>query len=297
MKKISEVLIISGKGGTGKTTIAASLAQMMKNKVIADVDVDASDMFILMKPEILEEHIFSGNKKALIDQDKCTNCGICANKCRFDAIPFIDNKYEVKPHLCDSCTLCVEFCPENAITMIPTDAGKWFKSKTQYGDFVHAKLYPGAENSGNLVTMVKHQAKEIAKEKNNDFIIIDGPPGIGCPVTSALSGADIVIMVTEPTESGVHDLQRVIEIAKHFKPKIGIIINKFDINTDISDFIVKFANEKNIDIIGKIPFDLCIVNSLNNIQTPLENNDCKNIKNEIENIYKYILKNGEINVK
>ncbi len=288
MNNPREILILSGKGGTGKTTVAASLAKLINKKVIADTDVDAADMHIMMNPSLIDEHSFKGRSKAFIEQDKCNQCGLCHSKCKFNAIDKLDNKYIVNSFSCEGCTLCYEVCPTNAIVMEEEEAGKWYLSKTDFGLFVHARLNPGAENSGNLVSMVKHQAKQTAIKNNIDTILIDGPPGIGCPVIASLSGANTVILVTEPTVSGVSDLKRIIGVAQNFKPEIAIVINKFDINTDISKQIDDYANNNKIPIIAHIPFDKCIVELLMEKKTPIESNDCPEINKEIKSILNYL---------
>lgn len=279
-----EVVIISGKGGTGKTTITSSLSKLIDKKIIVDADVDAADMFILLKPKIIKKELFKGKSIARIDYSICTSCGLCKQLCRFDAINFKNNKYEINEFLCDGCTLCELACPVNAIKMEQQTVGEWYISETQWGDMIHAKLYPGAENSGNLVTMIKIQADRLSREKNISLVIIDGPPGIGCPVTSALSGANYAIIVTEPTMSAIHDMKRALKTAQHFKIETGIVINKYDINEEKLLEIENFAKDKGIEIIGKIPFDKCIVDSQINLKTIIEDEKCKHIWNNIEKI-------------
>lgn len=289
MNSIKEILIISGKGGTGKTTITASLCKIMSNMIIADTDVDAADMYIMLNPKMQEEHVFMGrSKEASIDMDKCTSCGLCKEKCRFNAISETEGIYKVNPFSCEGCTLCYEICPSGAITMNDAESGKWYVSKTDYGTLIHARLNPGAENSGNLVSMVKHEAKVRAEKEEKKQILIDGPPGIGCPVTSSLSGADIVIIVTEPTVSGLSDLKRVISVARNFDPAIAVVINKADINVNISKQIEQFAKDKQIPVIARIPFDRCIIDLLSEKMTPMDTDICPNIKKEIEGIAQYI---------
>ena len=282
MSKLKEIVILSGKGGTGKTTVASSLAAIMDNVVIADADVDAANMHILLKPEIIREEDFRGKSIAIIDNDICTSCDICRNLCRFGAIDVIDGEYVVDEISCDGCTLCEVACPVDAIRMEGQIVGKWFLSTTEYGDFVYAKLNPGAENSGNLVTMVKHQSKRLAEERGIDKILIDGPPGIGCPVTSSLSGAFLSILVTEPTFSGMSDLDRIIKLTRHFNVVTGIVINRYDINIENSKKIEEIAKEKGIEVFAKIPHSHCILDEITNREIPVFK--CKELRTEIDKI-------------
>jgi len=286
MDKPKEIVVLSGKGGTGKTTIASSLAVFFRNKIIADADVDAANMYILMNPNTIKGGEFAGKPVAKIDSKSCINCGICNDLCRFDAIDIIDGQHKVDQLSCDGCTLCSLGCPEDAILMEPVMVGKWFSSDTEYGKFVYARLDPGAENSGNLVTMVKHQAKLLAESEQTSYILIDGPPGIGCPVTSALSGADYTIIVTEPSISGISDLKRIIKLSDHFKVKSGIVINKYDVNLDNTKKIEDFANENNIDILGKVPHSFCIIDEISKRAIPVL--QCSELKEPLTKIYKKI---------
>ncbi|GAI05092.1 unnamed protein product, partial [marine sediment metagenome] len=219
---MKQIVVISGKGGTGKSVIAGSFASLAKNKVMADCDVDAADLHLLLHPTVKETHEFSGGKTAFIDERRCTECGKCQEVCRFEAI---DN-YVVDPISCEGCGVCFHICPEKAIKMVDDLSGKWFVSETKYGPFVHAKLGIAEENSGKLVTLVRQNAKLIAEKEKRDFVIIDGPPGIGCPVIASLSGVDIALIVTEPTLSGIHDLERIVGVAHHFGIKGVVCINK-----------------------------------------------------------------------
>ena len=202
---MKELVIISGKGGTGKTTFTASFAALAKQAVFADCDVDAADLHLLLHPEIQRREEFRSGSTAFIDQEKCTHCGRCQELCRFDAI---NDSHTIDPFSCEGCTVCFHFCPANAIDMRENLCGEWFISETQYGQMVHARLAPAEENSGKLVAIVRQQAKRIAEEQQKSLIVIDGPPGIGCPVISSLAGVDMVLVITEPTLSGIHDLQR-----------------------------------------------------------------------------------------
>ncbi len=288
MNKPKEIVVLSGKGGTGKTTITSSLAETIRNKIIADADVDAANMYILMDPENIKGEDFKGKSIAEIDGNGCINCGICQNLCRFDAVDIINGQYKIDPLSCDGCTLCALGCPENVIEMKQQIVGRWFTSDTKYGNFIYARLHPGAENSGNLVTMVKHQAKLIAETKQSEFILVDGPPGIGCPVTSALSGADYAVLVTEPSMSGISDLERIVKLSDHFNVKSGIVINKFDINSDNCKKIEKFAKDNNIEILGKVPHSFCIIKEISKKNIPL--GKCEDLKKPLMEIHEKIMR-------
>ncbi len=269
---MKEIVVISGKGGTGKTSITASFAYLGgKDIVVADCDVDAADMHLLMKPDFAKSEDFYSGEIAIINQDICTACGKCADVCRFDAIPVINNQYIVQPLDCEGCGYCARICPVEAIKMEVQNVGRWYISNTRVGNIlVHAKLGIGAENSGKLVAKVKNEAKQIAKENNKDFIIVDGSPGIGCPVVSSLSGANFVVLVTEPTVSGLHDLKRVYELVKKFNIKAGCIINKSDLNTQVSAEIEEFLKKENIIHFSNLPYDEAFTNAMTNGQTIVE---------------------------
>jgi len=254
---VKEIVIISGKGGTGKTSIAASFAVLGgKNVVVADCDVDAADMHLLMQPEFAQSEDFYSGELAVIDQDKCTQCGECANACRYNAIPMIDNQYVVNTLNCEGCGYCARICPTEAIKNINLKVGNWYVSKVKTGGImVHAKLDIGADNSGKLVAKVKNEAKQIATTANKEYIIVDGSPGIGCPVISSISGADFVVLVTESSVSGLHDLKRVYQLVKKFKIKAGCIINKSDINQKVSVEIENFLEKEDIVHISSLSYD------------------------------------------
>ena len=254
---MKEIVVISGKGGTGKTSITASFAYLGgKDVVVADCDVDAADMFLLMQPDFAKSEDFFSGEIAMINQDKCTKCGKCADVCRFDAIPVINDSYVVQPLDCEGCGYCARVCPEDAITNKSQNVGKWYISNTKVENtMVHARLGIGADNSGKLVAKVKNEAKQIAKENNKNYIIIDGSPGIGCPVVSSLSGANFVVLVTEPTVAGLHDLKRVYKLVKKFNIEAGCIINKSDLNTKVTGEIEDFLKEENIIHISNLPYD------------------------------------------
>lgn len=249
---IKELVILSGKGGTGKTSVAASFASLAENKVMADCDVDAADLHLIIKPESTKEHIFDGGVKANVDNDACISCGKCVELCRFGAI---DDFFTVDRLSCEGCGVCAEFCPAGAITMRPHQSGKWFESETECGPMVHARLGIAEGNSGKLVTIIRKRAKEIALEKKYELIIADGSPGTGCPVIATVTGCSFVLIVTEPTVSGIHDLKRVYSLIEHFKIRSAVCVNRYDINLEKSDEIAGFCREMKIPLFGKIPYD------------------------------------------
>ena len=250
-----EIIVISGKGGTGKTSLSGAFARISRNKIICDLDVDAPDLHILLAPEIITREKFISGNEAVINQDQCTSCGICLEMCRYEAISETREKYLVEPLRCEGCKVCVSFCPEEAIDFPPRYCGDWYVSSTRFGTMVHAQLFPGAENSGRLVALLRQKAREKAKEEGRDLILCDGAPGIGCPVISSLSGTDLAAIVTEPTPSGLHDLQRVAELCSHFKIKVAVIINKFDLNLEQTAGIEEYCRSKGYELAGNLPHD------------------------------------------
>ncbi len=269
---LKEMVIVSGKGGTGKTTLTASFAYLAENKIIADCDVDASDMHLILQPEIKQVRPFPGRKKARVIEDKCIMCGVCEPECRFDAITDVN---VINPIKCEGCGVCKIVCPVDAIEMVETQAGELYLSESRYGPLIHARLFPGEENSGQLVSLVRQFAKITSGTKNKDFIIIDGPPGTGCPVTSAITGTNLAVVVTEPTLSGKHDLERVIEVIEHFRVKPAVVINKYDINEEVAGEIESYCEKKGIPLLGKIPFDRRAVEAVVNRKSIPEYCDCE----------------------
>jgi MinD superfamily P-loop ATPase len=260
---MKQLVIISGKGGTGKTILSASFAHLAENHVMADCDVDAANLELLLQTKILETHPFSGSKTAVLDAGKCTGCGQCFEVCRFNAVTEKDGgEYSIDPVACEGCAVCAHMCPEKAIDMIPAKSGEWYISETAYGPMVHAKLGIGEESSGKLVTEVRRNAKEIAEKQNRELVIIDGPPGIGCPVIAALSGTDFAVVVTEPTFSGIQDMERVIQTAAHFQTAVACIVNKYDINQEQTRVIENWCRERQVPILGKIPFDTKVIDAM-----------------------------------
>ncbi len=254
---MKELVIISGKGGTGKTSITASLSVLAgQQAIIADCDVDAADMHLLLEPNNDYSEDFYSGVIANIDSEKCINCGKCKEVCHFKAVKAEQNNHEVIDLNCEGCGYCSVICPTQAIKMVEQNVGKWYSSDIKTGSkMVHARLKSGADNSGKLVAKVKNQAKELATKLNKDYIIVDGSPGIGCPVVSSLSGADYVLFVTEPTVSGIHDLQRVHQLVIKFGIRSGCIINKADLNSELSSEIISYLDKNNIDHLGNIPYD------------------------------------------
>ena len=262
---MKEIVVISGKGGTGKTSIVASFAALAQDAVLADCDVDAADLHLILKPDIKQSHDFSSGKRASVITEKCIGCGKCGEVCNFDAVLFngpandvVGKTYTIDSIACEGCGVCVHFCPVDAIEFKDAVNGQWFISDTRLGPLVHARLKPAGENSGKLVSLIRKQAKQIANEQNKDFIIVDGSPGIGCPVIASITGADLVLAVTEPTISARHDLDRVIELTEHFKIPTAICINKFDINCEVAKEIEDKASQKGLKVIGKIAYDITV---------------------------------------
>jgi len=249
---IKELVILSGKGGTGKTSVAASFASLAENKVMADCDVDAADLHLIIKPEVIKEEVFTGGSKAFINRKACTICGKCAELCRFEAI---GKSLVVDTLSCEGCGVCAAFCPADAIEMKPHQSGKCFESQTRFGPMVHARLGIAEGNSGKLVTILRKRAKEIAVENRHELIIVDGSPGTGCPVIATVTGCSFVLIVTEPTVSGIHDLKRVYALIEHFRVKSAVCVNRYDINYEKSDEIAAFCREKGIPLFGEIPYD------------------------------------------
>lgn len=280
---MKEIVVISGKGGTGKTSITASLAYLGgEDLIIADCDVDAADMHLLMAPDFGKAEDFYSGELCLIDQDVCTKCGKCQDVCRFDAIPVIDSQYVVDSLGCEGCGYCARVCPVEAITNSQPNVGKCFISSIRTGStMVHARLSIGADNSGKLVAKVKNEAKTLAEEQGKAAVLVDGSPGVGCPVVSSLSGASFTVLVTEPTVSGLHDLKRVYELVKKFGIKAGCIINKSDLNKNVSEDIKNFLKEENIVLISEIPYNEKFTEAMTNGKTVVEfDRDLGNIISE-----------------
>jgi len=259
---MKELVIISGKGGTGKTSIVASFAALAEKKVLADCDVDAADLHLVLEPKVEQENAFVGGKKARIITEECVACGKCEELCVFGAVHFdgpgngaVEKTYRIDPISCEGCGVCAHFCPAEAIEFKEAVNGRWFISQTRFGPMVHAKLGIAEENSGKLVTLVRNQARQIAEREGLGIVIIDGPPGIGCPVIASITGADLVLVVTEPTLSGLHDLERVRELTKHFGIPTVVCINKYDLNRELTAQIEAQAAAFDARVVGKVRYD------------------------------------------
>jgi len=276
MKKLT---VISGKGGTGKTTFTANLVSLMENVVIADCDVDAPNLHLLLKPENKGDEIYRGAKLAVKDPEKCIDCGLCYDNCRFNAIRKSD--FSVINLKCEGCGVCAEVCPTDALKMEKIVTGNIYRAESKYGPMIHARLIPGADTSGKLVSEVKKIADEKAEEINAEWIVVDGSPGIGCPVIASLNDADMALLVTEPTLTGFSDLRRVIEVIEHFNIDAGLVINKYDINTDISDKIEAYCRDENIELFAKIPYSKKIVDSLQKGELFVADPKNKDLKEEM----------------
>ena len=284
-----EIAVISGKGGTGKSSLAAAFATLNGKVVVADCDVDATNLYLLFNPTHEEEIVYIAGHKAVINYDLCTNCGTCESYCRFDAISILNSNVVISEILCDGCFLCSHICPENAIKMVQNDKSRMYLGSFRNGKMVYGQLAPGEENSGKLVNMVREKAKQTAKENGLKTIILDGPPGIGCPVISTITGVDEVIIVTEPTISGLSDMQRATEIVRKFNLKPLIIINKYDLNLLMTSHIRKWCDENRISIVGILPFDLKMVEAMVQGKSITEYDSNNDISNRIKEIWSNIL--------
>ncbi len=279
---IKEIVVISGKGGTGKTSLMAAFATLANKKVLCDADVDAADLHLLMAPKIEERHDFLGGGEAIIDKTLCTACGYCRELCRWDAI---SDQFVVEPIDCEGCGVCVDLCPEKAIAFPTKTCGEWYISTSRFGPMVHAKLGIAEENSGKLVTLVRQEARNIAEEKGLDLIITDGPPGVGCPVIASIGGATALVIVTEPTVTGLHDMLRVTELAAHFKVPAMVCINKFDLNPKQTDVIKAHVEKQHLVFLGQIRFDPDFTKSMVVGKTIMETDAAPDVIDQIRSIW------------
>lgn len=252
---MKELTVISGKGGTGKTSVTGSFAVLAENHVIADCDVDAANLHLILGPEVQRRETFYGLPRVHIDTEKCSGCGLCEQLCRYNAV----TDYRVDEISCEGCLVCYHACPEKAVRLVDNAAGEWFLSSTRYGPMVHARLGIARENSGKLVSEVRRLARALAEEQGKSLIITDGPPGIGCPVISALGGADLALVVVEPTLSSIHDLARVLALAEHFGVRAAVCINKWDINPHNVKVVEEICRGKNVPLAGRLRYDPAVV--------------------------------------
>ena len=281
---MKEITILSGKGGTGKTTISAALASLAKNSVFCDNDVDAADLHLILNPQIIKKEIFKSGWILEIN-DNCINCGLCYQYCKFDAIKQSQGRYTIDSLNCEGCKLCQKVCKNNAIDSKINSNNFWFVSETRFGSMVHAKMGPGEENSGRLVSCIRQAAKEIAKKNNNAYVINDGPPGIGCTAISSITGTNHVLLIIEPSLSGLHDAKRLVDLASNFSLTISAVINKYDINLEITKEVINFLEDKNIPLVGKIPFDIEMVKAMIDKKTIIEYNENSESSNVIKLIW------------
>ncbi len=285
---LRQIAIVSGKGGTGKTTLSASFSYLTRERVMADCDVDAPNLHIILKPEVKNAHKYIGSKKAILDQSKCVKCGICQQVCRFDAISFDDDKYFIKEYACEGCNACVMKCPTKALKLIDSLSGEYYLSETQKGPMAHALLQPGEETTGGLIAEVRKEAVRVAREKDIPIVVIDGAPGIGCPATSSVTSANYVVIVAEPTMSGLHDLKRIVQTVEHFRIPMGIVINKYNINEFQTNKIEKYCEDRSLEILGKIPYDATVKTATEQAKSIMfyecpASHEIRKIWNKIEN--------------
>lgn len=264
---MKELVVISGKGGTGKTSLMSAFASIVNSKVVCDADVDAADLHLIMNPKIRERHAFDSGHTARIDPDRCTQCGLCRELCRWEAI---NEDFVVDPIECEGCGVCYYFCPEKAIDFPLNTCGEWYLSDTRFGPMAHANLGIAEENSGKLVTLIRQEGKKLAEAHQFDLLLTDGPPGIGCPVIASLGGATAVLIVAEPTVSGRHDMERVAELAAFFKVPAMLCINKYDLNPEQGDAIEAYGREKGVAVLGRVPFDPNFTHAMVQGQTIVE---------------------------
>jgi MinD superfamily P-loop ATPase len=265
-----EIAIISGKGGTGKSILSAALATVSEEVVLADCDVDAANQWLIFHPVHEEEEPFTGSQKAVIDSSLCTNCGVCVSCCRFNAIQARDQEVVISETFCDGCLLCVRLCPQQAIRVVKNEKSRLYSGRFRHGRMVYGRLAPGEENSGKLVNLVRAKAREQAKQHELKTIIIDGPPGIGCPVISAITGVEQLVIVTEPSLSAIHDMQRAMEMSEKFNLKRHVVINKYDLDEEMIGEIEKICSGRGIGVIGKIPFDSAVITAMTNRKSIIE---------------------------
>lgn len=288
---MKEIIILSGKGGTGKTSLTASFAALADNAVLADCDVDAADLHLVLDPTVIATNCFTSGNQASIRSSECSGCNVCKEYCRFDAIIHDEknNSYRVDPIACEGCGVCVYFCPDNCIDFPERECGEWYRSDTRFGPMIHAQLGIAAENSGKLVSLVRAEARKIANQKDAKLILVDGPPGIGCPVIASITGADHLVLVTEPTQSGRHDVERVLKLAGHFGLPVSLCVNKWDINPQETERIEHLGQDFGATILGRINYDKRVTEAQLAGKSVIEMGDSQ-IAAQIKQIWKNILK-------
>jgi MinD superfamily P-loop ATPase len=284
---MKELVIVSGKGGTGKTSLTAAFASLSEKIVLCDADVDAADLHLIMNPNLIRQTEFRSGNTAVINAEHCTGCGLCRQMCRWNAI---SDDYKVNSIDCEGCGVCVWFCPESAIDFPQATCGEWFVSDTRFVPMVHARLGIAEENSGKLVTLVRREAAKLAEKKGLDLILTDGPPGVGCPVIASIGGADAVLIVTEPTVSGIHDMERTVALAAHFKVPALVCINKFDLNIELSRKVESYAAENNITCVGRIAYDPIFTRAMVQAQNIFECSNADPVKKEVNAVWQKIKK-------
>ena len=286
---MKEIVVLSGKGGTGKTSLTASFASMAEQAVFADCDVDAADLHLVLNPTIKEKHIFTSGHEAVIRKEDCSGCDLCRDYCRFGAIIHDEEsgEYSIDPTACEGCGVCVYFCPDKCIDFPDRECGEWYHSDTRFGAMVHARLGIAAENSGKLVSLVRNEARKVAKEQDAKLLLVDGPPGIGCPVIASITGADHLVLVTEPTLSGKHDIERVMKLAKHFALPVSLCVNKWDINPSVTEEIETLAQVYNADVLGRISYDKRITEAQIAGKSVIEMGE-STVSEEIQHIWKQV---------
>ena len=283
---MKELVIISGKGGTGKTSITGAFASLANNMVLCDADVDASDLHLILNPEVSMTEDFTAGHEAIIRQDKCSQCGQCIELCRFGAVK---ENFEIDSIDCEGCGVCVDICPEEAIDFPETICGQWYISDTRFGPMVHAKLGIGQENSGKLISLIRGEAKKLAEKKNLELILTDGPPGTGCPVIASITQATAVLLITEPTVSGIHDLERVKSLTEHFNIPTMVCINKYDLNQDQTQKIEEIAQTAALSLVGKIAFDPIFIEAMIQAKTIFEYNSESQACAEVRQVWDRVL--------
>lgn len=273
---MKQIVILSGKGGTGKTTVAAALAHLASNDggaVVVDADVDAPNLGILLQPQVLDVTAFVGGDKAGITPERCSGCGRCLDVCRFGAVERNGDVCRIEALSCEGCAACFFQCPADAITMTSCLAGEWYRSQTRFGPLLHALLFPGQENSGKLVSTVRQQAVAQAHDDEAPWVIIDGAPGIGCPVIAAATGADLAVLVTEPTLSGLHDLERVLELTRHLRVPAAVCLNKADLSAELTGRIATYCRKERVPILTRVPYDAGVLSAMQAGQAITERGD------------------------